>query len=376
MVEQKRSPRELNQNSQDSEQQSNQNSFIKNPRGKLYLSKSYLLKRYKLKRYKLLTRFLLKPSIREKTAWDWLKLVFAPASIALIAGLFTYCTDTKHNQILEQSEKAEENRNQQALLIKYIDDISKLVENGLLTLNGDKNSKTQRIIARARTFSVLRALDSDRKGQLIKFLSVAKLIEVELDEERELKNKPIIDLNEVDLEEANLKKVKLKKAYLEEANLQKAYLEDANLQKAYLEDANLERAKLKEAYLVEANLEDGNLMGANLENANLWDANLMGADLKDANLKDANLKDADLRSADLWDANLKDADLGYANLRFANLMGANLEDANLITAIGLNPTEVKTACNWEKALFSQVFKQKLDQKLDQQVDCSRWNWDW
>lgn len=49
-------------------------------------------------------------------------------------------------------------------------------QQNLLTLK--ESSKTQRIIARARTFSILRALDSDRKGELLQFLSTAKLKEL------------------------------------------------------------------------------------------------------------------------------------------------------------------------------------------------------
>jgi hypothetical protein len=247
--EQERSPKELNQNSQKSEIQSKQNGFIQNPRGKLYLPESYLSKRKKK------SAWLLKPSIREKTAWDWLKLIFAPALIALIAGGFTLYTNTKQNQLLAQREEAEKNRNQQALLIEYLDEISGLVEQKLLTLNDDDNSKTQRTIARARTLSVLRALDSDRKGELIQFLIAAQLIE---------RDQPIINLSQADLEGANLSK--------------------------------------------------------------------------------------------------------------ANLRAANLSEANLSGAIELNPTEIKSACNWKQAKFSEEFKQKLAQEPDQKVDCSYWDW--
>lgn len=125
-------------------------------------------------------------------------------------------------------------------------------------------SKTQRTIARARTLSVLRALDSDRKGELVQFLSAAQLIK---------RDKPII---------------------------------------------NLSQAALWRAALWEANLESAYLWGANLE-------------------------------------------------------GANLEGANLGGAIGLNPTEIKSACNWEEAKFSEEFKQKLAQEPDQKVDCSYWD---
>ena len=64
--------------------------------------------------------------------------------------------------------------------------------------------------------------------------------------------------------------------------------------------------------------------------------------------------------------------IGGANLGNANLRGADLEYADLVNAIGLNPAQVKTACNWEKAGFSKEFKQKLDQEPDKKVDSSEW----
>jgi uncharacterized protein YjbI with pentapeptide repeats len=323
--EQERSPRKLNQHSQESEQQTDQNEFIKNPRGKLYLPESYLSKRSNF-----LTRLLLKPSIREKTAWDWLKLIFAPALIALIAGGFTLYTNTKQNQILAQREEAEKNRNQQALLIEYLDEISGLVEQKLLSLNDDDNSKIQRTIARARTFSVLRALDSDRKGELIQFLSAAQLIELD---------KPIIDLSQSDLGKADLGK-------------------------ADLREANLEGTNLREAILVNADLGKANLKGADLIEANLIEADLIEADLFLANLIETDLIETDLREANLRKANLKKANLKKANLKKANLWGA----------IELNPKKIKSACNWEEATFSKEFKQKLAQEPDQKVDCSRWDY--
>ena len=350
MGEEERSPRELNQNSQDFEQKTSQNGFIKDSNGKLYLPKNYLSEQGRK------PSWLLKPRKGGKTLWDWLDLLFVPALIAIIAGVFTLITvsqqnkiSRQQNEIFKQRDEAEKDHNQQALLVKYLDDISELVEKKLLTLNDDENSETQKTIARARTLSVLRALDSDRKGELIQFLSAAKLIE---------KNKPIIGLNGGNLEDANLRG----------ANLDSANLRGANLMLANLKLANLKGADLKGADLWGADLKGANLKGANLDSANLRGANLMLA-----NLKLANLRGADLGGTYLWGANPRGADLWGANLKGADLKGANLKGANLMFARELNPAQVKTACNWEKARFSEEFKQKLDQEPDQKVDCSEWN---
>ena len=337
MNERERSPEELHQNSQDSEQQTSQNGFIKDPNNKLYLPKNYLSRREKK------PSWLLKPRKGGKTIWDWLELLFVPALIAMIAGTFTLFTVSRQNEIFKQQneisiqlneiykqrDEAEKERNQQALLIKYLDDISELVEKKFLTLNNDENSETQRTIATARTLSVLRTLDGYRIGALIQFLSAAKLIE---------QDKPIISLSLAPLMYANLK------------------------------DANLPRANLERTYLRDANLKDANLIDANLWRAYLWRANLWRAYLRDVNLRDANLMDANLMDADLMNA-----DLMNAYLRDVNLERANLDNTNLVNARELNPAEVKTACNWHKARFSKEFKQKLDQEPNQKVDCSNWN---
>ena len=101
------------------------------------------------------------------------------------------------------------------------------------------------------------------------------------------------DLMGADLRNANLG-TNLENADLENANLAGAYLEDANLEGAYLENANLEGAYLENANLAGANLMGANLRGANLEDADLSGTNLGGAYLEYTNLENANLAGADL----------------------------------------------------------------------------------
>jgi uncharacterized protein YjbI with pentapeptide repeats len=78
-----------------------------------------------------------------------------------------------------------------------------------------------------------------------------------------------------------------------------------------------------------ADLENLNLDGANLKDANLTRANLKNAILSNADLTDTNLFFADLTDADLSNANLTDANLFYADFLRSNLTGANLTRANL-----------------------------------------------
>ena len=219
-------------------------------------------------------------------------------------------------------------------------------------------------------------------------------------------------LNDAKLNDANLKSANLKSANLGSANLGSAYLVGANLGSANLNDANLGSANLGSADLESANLERANLGSADLERANLEraylnDAKLYSTNLNDANLRSANLeraylrranfrwanlRSANLRSVNLESANLNDANLRSANFRWANFRWANLERANLIEAKNLDSSQIKSACNWEKAFYkgqwdknegwivneeaNQAYIDELKQdkasEPKEPVDCSRW----
>ena len=131
-------------------------------------------------------------------------------------------------------------------------------------------------------------------------------------------------------------------------------------------------SKIKILDLSRTNLRGANLNGANLNRANLWEANLNGANLNRANLYRAELKGANLIRANLKGANLDGANLlNRANLNrgilttgwlIANLDEANLNGANLNGAVGLNPEQIKSACFWERAIYTQA-KWDKDKKL-------------
>jgi uncharacterized protein YjbI with pentapeptide repeats len=98
---------------------------------------------------------------------------------------------------------------------------------------------------------------------------------------------------------------------------------------SWIESMGGKRANMQDVDLQYANLQDANLREADLQRANLQRANLLDADLQRANLQYANLQGADLRWANLQGANLQDADLQCANLLYANLQGADLQGADL-----------------------------------------------
>lgn len=220
-----------------------------------------------------------------KTLWDWLGLLIVPAALAF-AGY-----------VIQRSERdrTDDQLKEQALQT-YLDHMSELLLSGKFDHPDIReNAKT---VARARTLTVLRGLDGERKGAMLRFLYESGLINGD---------SPTIDLRTADFSLASLR------------------------------EANLERANLKDTNLAQAQLQGTQLKGANLEGANLEGANLYGADLQTANLDIANLQRANLIIANLRSAHLWSARLWGAKLEGANLRGANLELVILI------PDELKLA---------------------------------
>ena len=159
-----------------------------------------------------------------------------------------------------------------------------------------------------------------------------------------------------------------------------ARLCNAKLPQAVMNKIELNRAQLAGSYLVQAKL-----MGTELIDSNLTDAKLIGADLTDAKLIRADLAEVDLTVADLTGADLTGADLTKANL-----VGAKF---NEIEVNNLTKSQLKLACNWDKANYiyrqTKDNKWELDTPANQQyiekirqdkasdpqipVDCSQWN---
>ncbi|MEM8828456.1 MAG: pentapeptide repeat-containing protein [Cyanobacteria bacterium P01_G01_bin.19] len=182
---------------------------------------------------------------------------------------------------------------------------------------------------------------------------------------------------------------------LDEIGLCNADLSGATLNNITLNRALLAQAELFEATLVKTELKDSDLRKSSLILADLSGADLSGADLSGANLSKANLKGADLSGANLSKANLKGADLSGANLLKANLKGANLAGVGFTKISNSNTTssQLKLACNWDKAFYvyhqeannewkldleankHYFYHLKQDKASDPQVsvDCSQWN---
>jgi hypothetical protein len=207
-----------------------------------------------------------------KFLWDWLELLIIP--VVLGAGALWFNNQTrKSEQALAQDRAREE------ALQRYLDTMQGLILDKELR-RSEKDAEI-RDVARARTLSVLRNLDGNRKGHVVRFLHEAELVVgVIIDEagERQDLIEPIIDLRGADLTGVTL-------------------------------------------------------IGVILIGTNLSDADLRGADLRGADLSDAELRGADLRGADLRFANLSDAK-GWTNYQLTqaeSLVGAILPDGTVIT---------------------------------------------
>lgn len=266
-----------------------------------------------------------------RTLWDWLGLLVVPAVLVLGGYLFSRAernsneTNTRcridedrriaKERVLEDRKIAEEQRSEDrrieaeriaeehrlqddrirdALLREYLDRMSDL----LIThkLSASNEGDPQRLVARARTVTLLDALGKDgaRKGNVVRFLYEAHLLN---------KSRPVVSLQDADLSYANLYRAKLN-----EVNLSGAFLNDALLPDAVLTGANLSGARMFDTILAGANLSKANLKEAKLCTASgSMQAILDGARLAGANLEFAGVTREQLESAaDLEGAILPD----------------------------------------------------------------------
>ncbi len=212
-----------------------------------------------------------------KILLDLMQLLIIPIGLAIVVyWLNEYSNQRKQAAETEKTrqweteiaeKRAETERNmatdnrQEAALQTYLDRMAELLLDK--KLRESEVVSEVRAVAWARTSTVLRRLDTYRKGAVLRFLYEADLIH---------KDKTVINLSQADLNEADLS--------------------GANLCLASLIGANLIGANL-----IGANLYEANLIGANLSGANLYEASLIGAWLHGANLSGANLSGANLSGA-------------------------------------------------------------------------------
>jgi uncharacterized protein YjbI with pentapeptide repeats len=207
-----------------------------------------------------------------------------------------------------------------------------LLEKGL---RASQEGDEVRMVARARTLTVLARLDPDRKGSVLRFLYETDLISKE-DSVVKLTGISILgsitgaaDLRGVDLGFIYMGNVDLSGTLMTSANLAFCDLPGADLRQAdfsyaTLTNANLSKADLRFIVMAETNLSGAILSGADLRCVRLWANDLTGADLGNADLREADF--AGSISGPLISDD-PDANFGDAILTDANLAGADLTDA-------------------------------------------------
>lgn len=203
-------------------------------------------------------------SLQSHTFWDWLHLLLVP--VILIAGI----TWLSLEQLWLVQQLAVQQRNtsiqianaqqQSTLLTTYESRISDMIlHNGLRTAAPKSDAN---IVADTQTADVLRQLDGDHKGQLLRFLYETRLIN---------NDTHVIDLSEVDIHGAHIANLDLRDTYLFGADLRSSSMQGTNLSYATLSYVNLAGTNLTKA----------DLHGSDMHNTILTSTNLNGANLKD-----------------------------------------------------------------------------------------------
>jgi uncharacterized protein YjbI with pentapeptide repeats len=298
---------------------------------------------------------------KEKTLWDILQLLMIPLSLVLISGGFQYITK-------QSEQQAADDKARQETLVKYLDQMSALVQQGLLKSNqGDEIST----IARAKTIIVLQSLDPKRQHLVIQFLEVFGLKDT------------IPDSNGL-LFKAQMNKAILVKSDLSGSNLPGAILMDANLEEADLTGTILSGAKLYDSNLTKSVLKGTIFSGADLRKTNFSKANLLGepkfnnTDLTGAVFTEANFEGVpDFNNANLTGANFTNAVFVGSNIGGANFEGADISKTDFSGTI-LIKTDFRNAKNLTKEQLEGsnpplICKIKIPEAIKIKVDrdCSK-----
>lgn len=191
----------------------------------------------------------------KKTISDWVGLIAQiAASIAVIVSIIALAIGVYQCKT-QQSDSANQvlDQQRQTTLDTYLDRIQEL----LLTGNFNTNSDAQ-TLASARTFTVLRYLDGNRKAYLVRFLYDTYLMGYF---DKNGSHPPVINVYGFDLSGADFATATLP------PDLKGAILSYDNLNETNLSKADLSHADLTYALLQGATLSGANLSFADLSNA-------------------------------------------------------------------------------------------------------------
>ena len=211
-----------------------------------------------------------------KTLWDWLQLLIVPAILIGVTFAWGGCDEQdnareegriaadnkREDRRIAADRRAAEKARQDATLQSYLDQMSHLMLDKKLL---SKPSDQVRSVARTVTLTALRRLDGERKAEVARFLSEAKL----------LGNPNGNDVARVTSPQEPL--VKLFAADLSDADLRGAFLPGIDFSEVNLSGADLRQSLLWYSSLSSAHLPGADLQGAQLSNATLDNADLQSA---------------------------------------------------------------------------------------------------
>lgn len=212
--------------------------------------------------------------LQPRTLWDWLQLLIIPSALGLGTLWFNAQQSQRQQQLSDRQHAADQQRaneqhkveqelaeqrrktdlelsqdqQRESMLQEYLNRMSELLLEKNLRASQDGDEIRQ--VARARTLTVLRRLDTERKTALFRFLAEAQLVGEEHN---------IIDLHGADLMGADLFFAELSKTNLSETNLSETNLGGANMREADLGGANMRGADLNGADLSQAKLSHADL---------------------------------------------------------------------------------------------------------------------
>src|SRR5215212_9274418 len=190
---------------------------------------------------------------RGKSVWNWLELLIVPLALAVIGLAFSVQQDARQQRVENERAEAERElavqRAQDESLQAYLDQMSTLMLEKDLR-NSEEDSEV-RTLARARTLTVIRRVDTSRKDEIMQFLLEADLVH------RVGGSAPVIELGGADLGDANLREADLSGANLSRANLSGADLSRADLNNA--QGITNEELEQQAASLEGATMPDGSI---------------------------------------------------------------------------------------------------------------------
>ena len=292
------------------------------------------------------------PNAMPKSLWDWLDLLIVPLVLAGGGIIFSQADRANDRELAERrwrrdleieedrrredsdreearrklERELEEDRIKESAFQTYLDRMSDLVMDGTNNTNQPWGT-----IIRARTLSLLTRLDGQRKGFMLSFLSEARLIVSDTEDQD-----PTVSLYGAELDNLVLQSGNYARCDMSNSNLRYAFVENANFSYSDLSECDLFKARFISVTLTHANLRgvvfgisDTDKDDSSTSAAVFYHCSFAGANLRDVDFSNCRFTGSSLIGANLTNCSFRNADLSGCLLDGADFTGALLEGANL-----------------------------------------------